>query len=473
MEAMRERLARQDGVALVTAMGLMMVISLLVVAFASTSIQLSDTSVRDQRSKRALAAAEAGLQAAVFRLNQYRTPASVPGTHCMRAGPELPVGGECVGYTEPIGNGAQYTYYVTPWLGATGTCAILPGIPASTSDRCVTVIGTVGGVSRRIQTRVNEEQTFAGFLNAGLAGKALVYAYNSVKMWTDVASNQEVYFWNSNEVMSANGYSGRLELGTGATYTPVNSNTVNGGTVTNQPHFDVPPANFELVDGDRAGFTENNNGLLTTNPPYNSSQKSFTLSSGQQYTLNPGTYYFCSVHLNSSSKLRLSHNQGSTPTRIYVDHPSRPGSNCPTGTSGTFTTDDSVEINKEVGEREDLFEVYMYGTPDDGTRSPYSWCTTLASPSLPEECRSDFMLDSSVVFYGMIYAPTTTVQAHNSVKMWGGIAANKIRLYNSVEFTTTTEARTLPARKPGPAMRKGWTECRAQPTTPSDPESGC
>lgn len=472
MQRLRERLSREDGVVLVAAIGLLMVISLLVLAFGSSSIQLSDNSVRDQRSKRALAAAEAGLQAAVFRLNQYRTPTGVPGTSCMRAAPELPVSGECVAYTEDIGNGAQYTYYVTPYLGATGTCVILPGVPTSTSDRCVTVTGTVGGVSRRIQARVNEELTFAGFLNAGLAGKSLVYAWNSVKMFTDVASNQEVYLWNSNEVKSGGGYTGQIELGPGGTYTSVNSNTVQNGTATNQPVFDIPQANFELVDGDRLGFTENNNANLSTTH-YDDSEKRFSMGSGAQYTMNPGTYYFCSFHLSTSNKLRFSHNAGTTPTRIYIDHPSRPGSNCPAGASGTFTIDDSVEFNKEVGEREELVEVYMYGTPDDGTRAKYSWCNTVSSPTLPEECRSDFMLDSSVFFYGMIYAPTTTVQAHNSVKIWGGIAANKIRLYNSVEFTGTTEARNLPARKPGPAMRKGWKECRPQPTTPSDPESGC
>jgi Tfp pilus assembly protein PilX len=102
---MRSRMKRQDGVALPVAVMVMFVMSLLVAAFFSLSLQTSDAAKKDRSSKRALAAAEAGLQSAVFRLNQIRKP-SVPTDQCLTSGPTPPVAGECPGFTEQIGNGA-------------------------------------------------------------------------------------------------------------------------------------------------------------------------------------------------------------------------------------------------------------------------------------------------------------------------------------------------------------------------------
>jgi hypothetical protein len=185
----------------------------------------------------------------------------------------------------------------------------------------------------------------------------------------------------------------------------------------------------------------------------------------------PGTYHFCNVFLGSSVNLRLA-NTGNQVTRIYVDSPSRPGSGC-SGSDGTFGADNSVLINKEVGEREELLEIYLHGKGAEDTRAPYSWCTRQFDPAtLADECKSDFMLDNSVEFYGTVYAPQSTVQAHNSVKIFGAVAADKVRLYNSVSFTMTGEIQSKPPPTPGPGIRKGWTECAGTSPT-SDPAAGC
>ena len=81
----------------------------------------------------------------------------------------------------------------------------------------------------------------------------------------------------------------------------------------------------------------------------------------------------------------------------------------------------------------------MHGTNANDTRAPYSWCS-LTTPALAGECRSDFMLDNSVLFYGSVYAPNSTIQAHNSVLIYGGFAADKVRFFNSVKFFMTSGA---------------------------------
>jgi Tfp pilus assembly protein PilX len=470
----RQLLRSEDGVALPVASGLMLVVSLLVVGFFTVSLRVNETSVDDRSSKRALAAAEAGLQTAIYRLNSLNASAILNTTRCLRAGWEAPLGtGECTGYTESIGNGASYTYYVTPASAtASASCATIPGIATTPNDRCITSIGTVGGVSRRIQTRVVQTPSIPDFNTVGMLGKSLVYAWNSVNLGTDVGSNALVQFENSVNVdsNSAINVDGKIVLLQGGQYIQGNSVNVDGGTQTVTTPFDMPMPDFEAVEN------ANNNANLTTdlNTAWNATTRRLSLSNGER-TIRPGTYHTCGVFLGNSSRLRFSHTGGAR-TRIFVDSPSRPGSMCAgqADPAGTFGADNSVDINREVGQREELLDIYLYGTPNNDTRSRYSWCTDLnQSGTIAAECRSDFMLDNSVNFYGSVYAPNSTVQAHNSVNIWGSLAADKIRFYNSINFWLTGETINKPAEAPGAATRKGWIECKSAPTTASDPESGC
>jgi Tfp pilus assembly protein PilX len=470
-------LRSEDGVALPVASGMLMIVSILVVGFFSVSMQVSDTSVDARSSKRALAAAEAGLQTAVYRLNLLNQTAAANAANCLTTTWVAPSSGECPAQTESIGNGAEYSYYVTPASSAGSTgCVTVPGVATSSSDRCITAVGTVNGVNRRIQTRVVQQPNVSlpDFNSVGLVGKSLVYAWNSVKMSSDVGSNLRVEFNNSIEVNDNDSINvdGKVMLLTGGQYVPGNSVTVEGGTQTVTTPFDLPLPDFEAVEN------ANNNPNLTNDlgSSWNSTTRRINLTSGEK-TISPGTYHVCGVQLGNSVKLKFSHTGGAR-TKIYVDSPSRADSMCSTQAdpAGTFGADNSVEINKESGEREELLDIYMYGTAHNDTRSRYSWCADLnGSGGLPGECRSDFMLDNSVNFYGSVYAPNSTVQAHNSVKLWGSLAADKIRFYNSIEFNLTGPTIMKPAETSGTgaAARRGWGECRPQPTVATDPESGC
>jgi type II secretory pathway pseudopilin PulG len=484
-------LASERGIAMPTAVSMLMVVSLMVAAGLATSTQLSQSSNRDQDAKRALSAAEAGLQTAVYRLNQIRNPA-VPGTMCLTTAPVAPTGSpaECpASPQESLGNGASFYYYVSPRLGVSGTCALSPGQVASTRDRCITSVGTADGVTRRLQVRVAERDVFGGSYNVGLMGKSLVYAYNSVKMSADVGSNTAVYLNNSITVDDGSAplnVDGEVKLLEGGSYTAINSVNVEGGLETITQPYEMPQADFESYDGEAGGVAapgENNNSSLSTSY-YDAANRSFVVPTGT-VTINPGTYYFCHFLLRDSVRFRIN-NGGLTVnngmTRILIDSPARPGNNCPASpttysasTAGTFGIDNSVLV-QDLTKREELLQVYMYGSGNEEehlTTSRYSWCTRQSSPLLPGECRSDFMLDNSVEFYGSVYAPNSTAQAHNSVKIWGGIAADQIRFFNSIEFTVTPELGTAPALTAGAVTRKGWTECRTQPTVAGDPESGC
>jgi Tfp pilus assembly protein PilX len=464
----------QEGVALPVATGMLMVISILAVGFFTVAIQVNTTSVGDRSSKRALAAAEAGLQTAVYRLNLLNQSAPANAANCLTTTWVVPAtGGECPAHTESLGNGAQYSYHVTPatTAGSAG-CVTLPGVPTSATDRCITSIGIVNGVRRRVQTRVVSQPVIPPFNQVGLIGKSLVFAYNSANLNSDVGSNLRVVFENSVNVYDNDSINvdGKVMLLQGGTYDYENSVKIDGGTQTITTPFVLNTPNFETIE------TTNDNGTLASDlgTAWNSTTRRINLESGER-TIRPGTYHVCGVTLGNSVKLKFSHTGGAL-TQIWVDSPSRPGSDFCAGQAdpaGTFTADNSVEVNKEVGEREELLDIYMYGTPYNDTRPMYPTCEPIHHPNQTATCRSDFMLDNSVNFYGSVYAPNSTIQAHNSVKFYGATAADKIIFFNSVDFFLTGEVKDRTIGGLGAAQRRGWAECRPQPAVAADPESGC
>jgi Tfp pilus assembly protein PilX len=469
---MRTFFKSQDGIALPLASAMLMIIGILVVGVFTIGLSANEMSIEDRSAKRALAAAEAGLQTAIYRLNGLsQTPSAIRTVSCLTdtwVAPEE--GGQCPGRTESLGNGATFTYYVTFEGGAAG-CVGVPGKATTAQDRCITSVGTVGGVTRRVQMRVVSQPTIYPFNQVGLIGKSLVYAYNSAKLISDVGSNASVVFHNSVNVEdnAAIDVDGKVMILTGGTYTYANSVKIDGGTQTITTPFELAMPDFEAVEN------SNNNSTLGIDlgSAWNAGTRRIHITSGEK-TIRPGTYHVCNVELGNSVKLKFSHTGGAR-TAIYVDSPSRPDSMCAgqADPAGTFTADNSVEINKEVGEREELLDIYMYGTPYNDTRSMYNWCEPIHQPNQAATCRSDFMLDNSVNLYGGVYAPNTSIQAHNSAKIWGALAADKLLFFNSVDFTLTGEMKNRSSEGSGAAQRRGWAECQPQRTVATDPESGC
>jgi hypothetical protein len=467
----------QDGVALPVASAMMLVISLFVVAFFTVSLRLNDTSLEDRSSKRALAAAEAGLQLAVYQLGQLSQldtpPAATKNGSCLTDTWVTPAtGGECPGHPVVLGNGAQVTYYVTPLLAPGADCVLRPGETETALDRCVTAVGTVDGVSRRLQVRVANTPAPVTFKQVGLMGKSLVFAGNSSEITSDVGTNGTAHFGNSAKTFAsaANDVDGTIMLGPSGNYQTEGSGQVIAGGQVSVPEFEFPAEPFEAAENSalnaQAGWAP------PSGSTYDATTRTFTIDSGT-VTMPPGTYHFCRVFLNDGLEWNFS---DTTETRIYIDSPSRSDSVCAgpppqADPSGTFWANNSVGINRNG--REELLDIFVYGTTQDGTRSVPSWCAPGGSPPKPEECRSDFILDNSIWFEGSVYAPNTTVEANNSVTWIGAIGADSIRFNNSVKFQVTSAVKDSDDDTSGTPERRGWIECQPQATVAGDPESGC
>lgn len=470
---MRRPFKSQEGVALPVAMSMMLVISLFVVAFFTTALQVNETSIEDRSTKRALAAAEAGLHMAMYRLNGIGS--NQPAQCLTTTWVALPATGQCPALTETVGNRASYTYYVTPEISqlpaAQRSCILLPSQTLGNTDRCITVIGTSDGVQRRVQVRASTLTAATSYKTVGLMSKSLMHAGNSAELTSNVGVNGIAHFGNSAKTFSNSsiGITGAILRAPGSTYqTSGSGQVIAGGQQTVTTPFEFPEIDFEVPEATATNIVS---GLSRPGMTYTAATKQLRVT-GSSASLPAGTYYFCRFSMANGAKLTFS---TTAATKIYIDSPSRSGSLC-TGQadpSGTFTLETSNEFNKDG--REDLVEVFVHGTSSNGlTRTGYSsWCFPAGDPPHTDKCESDFVLGNSVHFEGMVYAPNTTVEANNSVTWVGAVGADKIRFNNSVKFELTSAVKNSAPTTSSGVRRGSWVECSPTPSVAADPESGC
>lgn len=446
------RLRDEDGVALPVAVTALALVSTLVAVGAAGAVSLSDSSNRDRDSKRALAAAEAGLQAANYRTNKLNPAAG----SCVTDRIASPTSGECPGFTEQAGNGASYSYHVSLPLPAGDQCAgqqiqLLEGGQQAVTQRCITSTGTVNGIKRRVQSRVASYTGTSLFPLAGSIGKRGVLMKNSAEIAGAIGSNGVLEFKNGADAT-------RVELGPSGSAIYGNSSTV-GQTV--QRTAAQGPFVLSNVDVGDAG-TNNDNARISTgldasqNVTYVPATHMLTLGNSSSLTLGggaTGTYHFCSVKMTNSAHITIA---ARARVRIFIDSPARSGSICPStasnADSGRLIVGNSADFVTPSGDPRDL-QLYVWGSPVQD-ENVVSW-------------------ENSHALVGSLYAPQSRVVFKNSATVRGGVAADYIEMQNSVDITWDERLVDLRARTVAVHYRTAWRECRPDASTPSDPESGC
>lgn len=123
MRALRARMTGQRGFALPAALVVLTVTLMLAAAAGMAAMSATDTANRDVRVKRALAAAEAGLEAAQARTNSLAIDLDnvldlnqqcVVSTDGVLSLLIPTAGGWCNAVTEDLGTGSSYSYQVSP-----------------------------------------------------------------------------------------------------------------------------------------------------------------------------------------------------------------------------------------------------------------------------------------------------------------------------------------------------------------------
>lgn len=463
MRSLLHRLRREDGIALPTVMGALVVTAMLATTTFAVSIDRQQTSVADRDGKRAAAAAQASLDLAFLRLT---TAKPEPEQCVMVAAAAKLASGECPVHTElpdstsALGNGAAMSYVVST-QGASG-CRTLPAAvdgrtaAAKASDRCITATGTVNGVTRRLQTRVIYVPAFRPWASVGLVGKDSVTFDNNKIINSPVGSNGKVTAGNNTQILD------KVVLPVGpppAKYF---------GPTRPATEFEYPTVPFEFPDIDfsearttrlnqssqGAAYTAWLNSVVAQGAVYNPTTRVLNIDDESGILEMPGgTYSFCQIIMRQNSQLRVKPNTGVM--KIWIDAPRDSASGCGTGT-GRIYLNNSAKMNVPAVGLPDatLLEVYVKGTQLNGNGM-------------------DIEFTNDNQFHGTIWAPFSTIASWNNGAMSGGMTGANVDMKNNGGFSypDSIRNRTLPGT--GTVRREGWFECSSKPTNPADNESGC
>lgn len=451
MHTLSRRIARvrseERGVAMVVAIGVVMVLLTLTALVAQGSVDLSRTSNEDRNAKRAFQAAEAGLQIATYRLNKL---APLDG-QCITNLPILANGCEA---TESLGNGASWSYHMTKvlTLGDNASCAGFP-IQYDPSDssltlapRCITATGTVNGVSRRVQARIVLFKGQPIFPLGGIICLESCQAGNTMTVTSGaIGANGAVNVGNSSTV------AGGFKLGPNATLSQGNS----GQLVTRRDNTEGPWVLTAVDIGNTATTNNNGNWTFGTGSTYtwNAATRQLDMTKGT-LTLKGGTYNFCSIDIGNNATIAVA--QGAKAV-IYIDSPSRSGSGCPAGSGYVDANNnfDNPNVYTNGAPQTEALQIYVYGSDPAANKPALSF-------------------KNSSALNAVIHAPNATVNFKNSATVFGAINSNKLTTVNSLNFTWGGQG--VASLKTNLTVslfqRTGWRECRSSPPT-SDPGSGC
>jgi Tfp pilus assembly protein FimT len=424
---------------MILVMLVMLVMTLLAVVALAAATQLAGNSNHDVNSKQALEAAEAGLRTATYRLSMLQPADGM----CVTGVVVSPTGGWCgPDGPEALGNGGTFTFWTSSAL-ALGTCAGLAlQNQIALSQRCVTAIGTVNGVSRRLQTRLAAFVATPLYPLPGVIGLQSVTVAPNAHLTASVGTDGTISFGN-------NASASATLLGPAATLTPnVNASP---GPVTTRTAAQGPYVLANVNPGNSAAVNDNgriSSGLdVSVKTTYTPSTRALSLGNGGAITLGGGLYNFCSLTAANNTTIALA---AGVKAQIFIDSPDDPNSGCPAG-SGTLTMSNGASF---VNSSQDptALQIYVYGSNSNTN------VVTLAN---------------NTAFYGSVYAPHSTIQLSNTANFYGAVAGNVVSINNVTNVFWDARAGTLQASTMALYYRTAWHECPLQPTSPSDPGSGC
>jgi hypothetical protein len=479
--ALATRLAREAGFVLPASVAILLVITLLGAAAVSVAVSTSSSTMRDEHSKAALEAAEAGLRVATYRTNVLG-PASeecLAGTTLVSKPSSEAT--QCASSEEQLGNSGQYQYWTTTELKKGGGCVgiIVTDVELErtkaegVAQRCITSVGTVSGVKARVEARVSSFSARPVFPIPAMIAKEKLAMNGHSSLKGAVASNGKITSEGSasQEGGCFLGPSGSFE-GIKSTCEAVSQRTPEEGkfvVASIQPGESAKPSptkkceeqaepkyncNFLIENGifnaeagketqtPADGVSSTGNGKVQVT--YESKSREMSMTSGS-WTLNGYLYNFC--NFNASGNSTISVNPGIQAV-IFIEAPEseEPGSGCPAG-SGKFEFNGTV--NNPSGNPTAL-QIYVYG------KGPVTY---------NGNANTSLVLD----------APNASLKLTGNGTITGGIIGNEITTSGNFNFIWSKEVEKLKAGLAGATTsyyRTAWSQCTST-LTAANPMTGC
>jgi Tfp pilus assembly protein PilX len=455
---LERRLAAEGGFALLIAMFVMLIISVLVAAAITVASQTSTSTTRDTNTKAALEAAEAGLQVAAFRLSKLEPTETACITGTTTAFPTLPTTGEhiyCEDVTkEPLGSGATFQYWTSRALKAGTACG---GTTAAAEQRCITSEGIANGVSpgTRLQALVKKSTGESLFTVKGIIGLEELKISGSVKLPSVVASNGKIIglgggaFERGFELcpekpatftpsLAERGSWGGSIGEKGETTDPAVEKTRTAGAPECPLKAPLPTTHAASAANEDSRITKGEDPMTGT-AEFNTVNDELTLGANAKLTLHGSKYYFCSITTKSTPELIIP-----TGVKAEIFIGSHEEGFCPTG-SGTIKT--------EKGE-------FVVTTEE---KNPAALLIVMAGKG-PIAITNGSKLEAS------IYAPEAEVIIKGGSGFRGGIVGNIVHIENGTGVIEwSEELKKLTNGVAGAYERKSWEQC----TPGSGASEGC
>lgn len=454
----RDLRRNESGMAVATALMAMTVAFSFAGAAVVYSANTQRGTARDSGSKQAIAAADAGANVALMRLNQYSKSISATNPCIGVSGSLLVVtkaeaDGWCPSVSGTIGS-ASYTYRVGP---STTACSV--------STSCIVSTGTANGVKRREEVTLGTS-TVGGILSkAGLIGQEDITLENNVDVRVGVGTNGNISLSNSASIC------GDIRRGVGKKLTFENSASQCSGYIKYEGNETLPavssfiPTNIATVNSNSrlvkcttitstskspAGCQEDSyTKTWESTIPWNPTTRTIEPAQNSTLTLSGGDYFICRLNLGNNSHLIM----GATATvRLFFDTPE----NC-----GIKANESQVAVENNA----------------DITSSAYQ--TSEGKFSVPGlYLMGSTTIPTKVVFGNnagdsqfVLYAPNTNVYLENNATFKGAIAGKTVYLSNHA--TIEQDEGFEPPKIGGSTLysRQSYVECVG--STASPPNSNC
>jgi hypothetical protein len=457
------RLRRDErGMAVATALVAMTIAFTFASAAVVYSVNTQRGTARDHRVKEAIAAADAGANVALMRMNQFSKAVST-ASPCIGVNAGMLVvakaeaDGWCPQITGAVGN-STYAYRVGP--NATACVE---------STSCVVAVGSSSGVSRRVEVTLSASPVGGPFSRAGVLGQEDIILDNNADIRVGVGTNGNVKLSNGASIC------GDIRNGVGKKTTFEQSASQCSGYVKTEGNEVLPPvSSFMPTNIATANYNYRLVECVTESPrspsgcqsdsytkrwddtvPWNPTTRTIEPAQNSTLTLTGGDYFICRLYLGNNSHLIMG---AEASVRIFFDTPEacqlKSGEaqivveNNADITSSGYQTDES---------KYSLPGLYVTGSPSIPTKIVFA----NNSNGKNEESTNQFVL----------YAPNSNVYLENNATFKGAIAGKTVFLSNHATVEQDDGFKPPPIGGSNLFTRQSYVECIG--ATSSPPNGNC
>jgi hypothetical protein len=455
----RASLRDEDGISLVVAvcsMALMLMLSSIGLKQAVNALHHSG---HQDNVKRALQAADAAIDTAVFRAERADLgnaininplhPETVTNQNCVISrgdvlggvdlaplnalAPSDPNGRKWCPTTdpEPVGDGRATSQYRMSQLlrVGTGTCG---SDGALSLDREVVAVGRSGNVVRRVHARMRASLALlsGAAVQSGSSTQALTMR-DTARVLGDVQANAAISGTVGN-VISGSATAGANASVTGVVPVGASGSACQPMVLPQVAQGDAPATNDNTLRTDgcvdlTALISVSCKPLLVTTGgvTYDPATRALRVWGNGRAVLNGSTYSFCSIRLENSGILQI---KSTTPvTRIFLDDPN----NCRTSgalipNAGQITMDGQARIlNCHLQTQPESLQLYAVGNATIPTTQTLQGGALLSGTGRAALCGANVPLVGEPM---VVYAPRSTIELGGSTAIAGQVVGNVVHM---------------------------------------------